>query len=388
MSSDRDDRSAPPKLGFACTWDPEPQGTWSGTPWRLRAALMDRTEVTDLDTAPGRASRFALRAAAARRHDGRWISPWRYTSLGMRVVRHNLRREVRRQPCDAVIEIGDLGQVDRPYFLVQDLTTQSVLDHFEDGGAPHFPGLTRSALAARVAWQQEVYGRAAGILAMSAWMADSVIAQGVPREKVSVIHPAAIATIGAAPPRPRRRTSRRTRLLLIGRDLHTKGGDIVVAALEILRREVDPDVTLTVAGPAVWPFPGSPPKGVAFVGRVPAADVVRLYDTHDLFVMPSRLEGFGMVFAEALSRGLPCVGRDAFAMPELIQPGVNGGLIRSLDPVELAQVIADTLVDEDLYRQCWAQASAVAEHYTWDRMAAEVLDAVGARLGVDVDLPA
>ena len=382
------DGSVPPHLGFACTWDPVPEATWSGTPWRLRAALRDLTRVTDLETAPSPAGRFVLRAAAVRRHGGQWISPWKVTPLGMRATRRNLRRGLDRHPCDAVIEIGDLGQVDRPYFLVQDITTQSVLDHFEDGGAPHFPGLTRSALEARVAWQQEVYSQASGILAMSSWMADSVIAQGVPAERVSVIHPAAIATLGAPPPRPRPRTGRRSRLLLVGRDLHTKGADVVLAALEILRREVDPDLTLTIAGPAVWPFAGSPPKGVAFVGRVPAADVVRLYDTHDLFVMPSRLEGFGMVFAEALSRGLPCVGRDAFAMPELIRPGVNGGLVRSLDPVELAEVITRTLVDDDLYARCWADAPAVAAHYTWERMAAEVLGAVTARIGTDVDQPA
>ena len=101
---------------------------------------------------------------------------------------------------------------------------------------------------------------------------------------------------------------------------------------------------------------------------------MRLYDTHDLFVMPSRLEGFGIVFAEALSRGL-AVRRDAnaFAMPEMIEPGRNGALVDSLDPVELASVVADTLADDDLYRECWARRKAVADHFTWERMAGDVL---------------
>src|SRR5215471_13058533 len=73
--------------------------------------------------------------------------------------------------------------------------------------------------------------------------------------------------------------------------------------------------------------------------------------------MPSRLEGFGIVFPEALARGLPCIGRDSHAMPESITPGVSGGLITGDDEHELAGIIAAALADDALYEACRERAT-------------------------------
>lgn len=97
---------------------------------------------------------------------------------------------------------------------------------------------------------------------------------------------------------------------------------------------MDPNITVTIAGLPRWPLSGAIPDGVNFLGQLPLAEVASLYDCHDLLVMPTRVEGFGFVFLEALSRGLPCIGRDDFAMPEMIRPGLNGALLSKDDPEE------------------------------------------------------
>ena len=98
--------------------------------------------------------------------------------------------------------------------------------------------------------------------------------------------------------------------------------------------------------------------------------------------MPSRLEPFGIVFIEALARGLPCIGRDAYAMPEIITPGVSGSLIASDDEDELAATIAAALADDALYEACYERAPDMAEYFSWERSAWEVAQVINEKLGL------
>ena len=88
-----------------------------------------------------------------------------------------------------------------------------------------------------------------------------------------------------------------------------------------------------------------------------------------------------MVFAEALVRGLPCIGRNACAMPEIIEDDRGGRLVNSSSADELARLIMVTLSDDALYAACAANAPSLRRHYTWDRAAHEVSDAVAEVLG-------
>jgi glycosyltransferase involved in cell wall biosynthesis len=88
------------------------------------------------------------------------------------------------------------------------------------------------------------------------------------------------------------------------------------------------------------------------------------------------MEGFGLVLVEALARGLPCVARDAFAMPEIITPGVSGALITGDDQNELAAAIAAALADDALYESCRQRAPEMAEYFSWERTALEVSDVI------------
>ncbi|SDI65307.1 Glycosyltransferase involved in cell wall bisynthesis [Actinokineospora alba] len=375
------------RLGFACSWDPVPELTWSHTPWNLRAALRNRVDVVDLGVEHPAAVRTAFKAAYARRVDGRWVSMWRHSKVARRYEETLLRKASRTSDCDAVLQIQDLAVLDKPYFLLQDLSYDVLTELIDQpGGLSHFPSLTREAVRWSAERQHRVYASAAGVLAMSGWFADHLVrVSGLPPEKVHVVNPG--VSTGAPDPaatraaHARRMSGPRRRLLLVGKDFHTKAGDQVVAALEVLRRDVDPELTLTVVGPREWPLPGPVPPGVEFLGRRPVGELAALYDAHDLFVLPSRFEGFGIAFVEALSRGLPCVGRDAFAMPEIIQAGRTGDLVRGDDPADLAKVIAEVLADDDIYRHTHADAPRVAEHYTWDRAARQVAEIAAGSIG-------
>jgi glycosyltransferase involved in cell wall biosynthesis len=293
-----------------------------------------------------------------------------------RLTQRKLSQVARAAGCDAVVTIQDLGILDVPYLIVQDLSYDALLDHHGQAGVPHFPGLTRAVIERMRDRQLTVYESATALLPMSHWLAGRLAKSGVPESKIFPVHPGVNVPVDADQPVPERRTGATRRLLFIGRDPQTKALDVVVGAFARLRREFGPGIALTVAGPPGWPLPGPVPEGVDFLGPIGRDRVATLMDTHDLFVMPSRLEGFGIAFVEALSRGLPCIGRNAFAMPEIIKPGIGGALIEDDDPQRLAEIVAATLADDELYRRCAEQAPAERAHYTWERAATEVRSAV------------
>jgi glycosyltransferase involved in cell wall biosynthesis len=378
------------RLGFACVWGSDPQRTWSYTPWDLREALRRRTdvEVVDIGIQVPLVARRILQLASLRRRSQRWVTPWEHLRAWEIGLEAYLDHRATALHCDAVLQIQDLGVLSTPYFVYQDLSYDVVLGLLErgsDGLRRYFPHLDRESVLRRRARQLRVYGHAAGMLAMSEFLRMSLIERtGLEPAKVHTVYPGAVASAptkvpcSVTAPMPQR-TAPRRRLLFVGTTFEVKAGDTVVAAFQELRRR-DPSIMLTVAGPAQWPVPGDVPEGVDFVGRVDPAAVPALYDAHDLLVMPSRMEGFGKVFVEALARGLPCIGRDDFAMPELVRPGENGGLVTSDDPIELADCIASVLVDEGVYQRCAAESGTVLSQFNWDRAAAQVVATINAGL--------
>ncbi len=366
------------RLGFACAWTADQRTTWSGTPWALREALRrlaDGPQVVDVGIAVPQWARTGLNLASARRHRGRWVAGWPEWTACRRVTERHIAARTSAEGCDATIQIGDLAVLERPYFLYQDLAAALIArDDMRAAREEYFPMLKgRRRLAAKLAWQRRVYAGAAGIFAMSRWLADFLVEhEGLRPELVHVVPPGA-TSLSTAGPLPQRDPGRpRRRLLFLGSELRIKGGDQVVDALQVLRRDVDPGITLTVAGPRSWSLPTPPPQGVDYLGPVARERVVGLIDSHDVVVMPSRLEGFGIVFVEALGRGVPCVGRRACAMPEIIDDGRTGALVDSDDPVELAEVVAKVLADDQIHATARSRAAAVTGHYTWDRAAADM----------------
>ena len=403
--------TAQPHIGFACLWDDPPERTWSYTPWNLRAALRPIAETTDIGVQIPRLSRTILKAGHIRYRNGRLTSTWGCSRLTDAYYSRVLRRKFARNPtarsCEAVLTMQVLAPtigLPAPFFVYNDMSIDAWVSGVRSAEAlAAIRSITPSTLARLRERELAVYERASGIFAMSHWCARTLIEQSdVPPEKVHVVHPAVSSgralddsnlarVLGNGQGedglhrQSRERAAPRRRLLFVGRqyitfDFYRKGGDLVVAALARLRRDYDSEITLTVVGPEQWPLPGALPDGIRFLGALPPADVTALYDSHDLFVMPSRIEPFGIVFAEALARGMPCIARDAYAMPEVVTPGVSGALVTKDDDEELAATIAAVLDDDALYEACHKRAPEVAAYFSWERAAWEVAQLISQQL--------
>jgi glycosyltransferase involved in cell wall biosynthesis len=366
-----------PSIGFACLWGPHPRDTWSGTPWNLRGAMQPIADVVDLSVEPASWQQTAAKVTATRYAGGRWYSPWKQSRLGRSVIERTARARADALRPDTVLEIGDLAVFRQPFGIVQDLSFRLLLDNVEDGRVRHFPGLSVRRIRQLRHRQQRVFAGASLLFPMSEWLARSMVTEGVPPAKIHVNPP------GVVVPRPpdaelqRRVEGPRNRLLFVGRDFETKCGAQVVAALELLRRSGETSVSLTVIGPPAWPLESPIPDGVRFLGSLPHEQVLAQMREHDLFVMPSIFEGYGIVFAEALALGLPCVARDRCAMPEIVNTGVDGLLIGAdaTDPTTLADRIGEALRSDAIYANAMRAARSAERERTWERSARTVVEA-------------
>lgn len=85
---------------------------------------------------------------------------------------------------------------------------------------------------------------------------------------------------------------------------------------------------------------------IEFHGFIEREQLARLYRESSLYVHPSLMEGYGMVLAEAMSFGMPIVASSVGAIPELIEDGINGILVRSRDSQGLAGAIRKLCRDD------------------------------------------
>jgi len=87
---------------------------------------------------------------------------------------------------------------------------------------------------------------------------------------------------------------------------------------------------------------------VDFHGFLIENKLAEAYKNADIFVLPTLLEGFGMVLVEAMSHGLPIVASNVGGIPEIIDDGDNGLLVPAASPGELAKAIKKLIEDKDL----------------------------------------
>lgn len=118
---------------------------------------------------------------------------------------------------------------------------------------------------------------------------------------------------------------------------------------------------------------------VLLLGDRSEAEVAAEYDRADVFVLPTRYEGYGMAVAEALARGLPVVSTPTGAIADLVTSDA-GILVPPGDTSALASALARVMDDAELRARLAAGAQRVrARLPTWDD-AIDKMDAVLSRI--------
>lgn len=136
-----------------------------------------------------------------------------------------------------------------------------------------------------------------------------------------------------------------------------KGADTVIQALPQLLPAF-PDLFYVIVGdgdarPGLEKLASENGVGgrVIFAGECARESLRRYYEIADVFVMPSRQEGFGIVFLEAMAAGKPVVASPCGGAQEVVREGEDGYLVEYGNVSALAGRLAALLGDECLRRR-------------------------------------
>ena len=117
---------------------------------------------------------------------------------------------------------------------------------------------------------------------------------------------------------------------------------------------------------------------ISIEGVVSDARLAELYAAADLFVLPSRYEGYGMAFAQAIAHGVPVIATAAGAIPETVPAG-TGVLVRPDDVPALAAALRHLICDRPERMRLAENARAAAKLLpTWQAAAAVFARAIEA----------
>lgn len=123
-------------------------------------------------------------------------------------------------------------------------------------------------------------------------------------------------------------------------------------------------------------------SGFHMVGFVAQEDLAAIYSLADVFVYPSRYEGFGMPPLEAMACGTPVIVSNVASLPEVLGTPWSGKMAGLMVPPQdeqgWADALASVLTDGARRERLGAAGLGRAREFSWKASAQVILDALGA----------
>jgi glycosyltransferase involved in cell wall biosynthesis len=162
----------------------------------------------------------------------------------------------------------------------------------------------------------------------------------------------------------------------VGNIRRVKGHDVFIEAAASVVTQF-PQVTFNIAGDVLDPDYFAELQALIadlnlsnhfhFVGGV--ANLREYLSTADIFVLPSRSEGFSNAIVEAMAASLPVIATNVGGNAEAVTNGVNGFIVPPEDPAALAAAITRLLSDPSKTQRMGAAGKKLAsEKFTTDAM--------------------
>ncbi|BAS27864.1 glycosyltransferase family 4 protein [Limnochorda pilosa] len=219
----------------------------------------------------------------------------------------------------------------------------------------------------------------AAIIPVSDYIGQMCLRLGTDAEKMTVIPKAVHLEEYAGDWQPHDRQT----VLFVGRLSPEKGLDTLFAAVALMRDAGTP-VRLLVAGTGEDAYVEKLfrqvdeldlRRHVAFLGFVGGRDLVRLYQTSSVTVVPGHMEAFGRVAIEAMAAGAPVVVSDVGGLGPLVRPSETGWRVPAGNPEALAGTLTEALTDQEKASRLAAEGRTEARSlYSWERVLKATVD--------------
>ncbi|MBA3841360.1 MAG: glycosyltransferase family 4 protein [Actinobacteria bacterium] len=169
-------------------------------------------------------------------------------------------------------------------------------------------------------------------------------------------------------------------VLAVGRVVHNKGFDLLLAAFRSLADEF-PDVGLVLGGEGSvresliqQTASMSLSRRVFFPGRLSQEEVFDAMRRAEAFVLPSRVEPFGIVVLEAWRAGVPVLVTSRGGVGEFVRNGVSGLVVDPFDVQSLASSLRQLLNSAALRTKLSQGGTASLPRFYWSRLVREYED--------------
>jgi teichuronic acid biosynthesis glycosyltransferase TuaC len=169
-------------------------------------------------------------------------------------------------------------------------------------------------------------------------------------------------------------------ILVVGQLLPSKGHEMVLRAVGILKSTF-PQIRCTVIGEGLYRAQFEAlaselriEENIRFVGRKSRIEVAAAMRNCTIFALPSRNEGLGCVYLEAMSCGKPIIGCRGQGIEGVIEHGENGWLIPADALEDLVKVLSALLASPDLRgRIGYAARQTILEKLTLSHQAQNLI---------------
>jgi len=196
-------------------------------------------------------------------------------------------------------------------------------------------------------------------------------------EKIIEVIPNGVETDIFKPNDNKCQEDRKLKLITVSRLINRKGIDHVLKALAELK---DKNISLLIVGTGTYEEylkklcnELNLNNIVEFYGYCPRENLSELYNSADVFILPSLAESFGLVFAEAMACGLPIIGAKTGGIVDVVKKE-NGILIEPANIKEIKEAICQMKESAKMrlsMGKCCRQR--VVDYYSWKSVAQKYL---------------